>query len=80
MRAPIRRISGLLGTSKKTVAEKEYPGQQSELLTVDGQLLVHRQRGKPDMDAIEECDDEKYKNKRNDSYAYLTNGARIDGR
>jgi hypothetical protein len=42
---------------KEEVAEKENPSDKSELLAGDGQLLVHRQGSKADVDAVEKCND-----------------------
>src|SRR5260370_13331652 len=43
----------IAGNLKQEIAEKENSHQQSELLARDGQFLVHRQRGKPNVDPVE---------------------------
>ena len=45
------------------VTLKEYPSQQAELLAGDGQLLVHRQGGKPIVDAVKISNEEKKEDK-----------------
>ena len=39
---------------EKAVTEEEDSGSESELLARHGQLLVHRQRGESDIDAVHE--------------------------
>src|SRR6267143_3535812 len=53
----------IAGDFKDGVAEKENPKEQSVLLAADGQLFVHRQRRKPNVDAIEKGYDEKNEDK-----------------
>src|SRR6266700_4018354 len=45
------------GNFKKEIAQKEDPGDQTELLAGNRQLLVHRQRRKPNVDPVEKADD-----------------------
>ncbi len=54
---------------KQKIAEKENTNQQSKLLAGDGQLLVHRQRGKPNIDPVEIGDDIQEKKIRQNSEA-----------
>jgi hypothetical protein len=61
----------LAGNFKQEITDKENPKDQSELLASDGQLFVHRQRGKPNVDAVEEGNDVKKKNERNDPNLHL---------
>src|SRR5438876_8276208 len=49
--------------SKEQVAKKEDPSEQTELLARDRQLLVHRQRRKPNVDPVEKADDVQQENK-----------------
>jgi len=48
---------------KEEVAEKENSEDQSVLLAADRQFSVHRQRRKPNVDAIEKGNDEKQETK-----------------
>jgi len=64
----------LAGNFKEEITDKENPKDQSELLASDGQLFVHRQRGKPNVDAVEEGNDVKKKNERNDPNLHFPNG------
>ena len=43
--------------SKEQVAEKEDPGEQTELLAGDRQFLVHRQRRKTNVNPVEKAND-----------------------
>src|SRR5580704_14356655 len=47
----------IAGNFEEEVAEKENPEDQSVLLAGNGQFLIHRQRGKPDVHAIEKGND-----------------------
>jgi hypothetical protein len=49
----------LAGNFKEEITDKENPKDQSELLASDGQLFVHRQRGKPSVDAVQEGNKEE---------------------
>ena len=52
---------------EKTVPKEEDSGRESELLAGHGQLLVHGQRGEPDVDAVHERDDIKKEQERKES-------------
>jgi hypothetical protein len=67
----------IAGNFKEEITDKENPKDQSELLASDGQLFVHRQRGKPNVDAVEEGNDVKKKNERNDPNLHFPNGFRF---
>ncbi len=54
---------------KQEIAEKENSIQQSKLLAGDGQLLVHRQGGKPNVDPVKIRDDVQKEKVRKDSEA-----------
>src|SRR6516165_2477408 len=51
---------------KNEIAPIEYARQEPELLASDSQLLVHRQRRKPNVDPVNEVNDEENKDKRDD--------------
>ena len=69
----------IAGDFKKEVAKKENPENESELLAADGQLFVHCERGKPNVVAINECNDEKHKNKWENPEAYFLDSSGADG-
>ena len=63
---------------KEEVAKKENPEEQSELLASDCQLLIHRQRGKPNVDAVQISDDVEKKNKGDNPDPHFPNRLRSD--
>ena len=65
--------------SKEQVAEKEDPGEQTELLARDRQLLVHRQRRKPNVDAVEKADDVHQEKKGDNPDPYFPNRSSLNG-
>jgi hypothetical protein len=69
----------IAGDLKKEIAEKEDPADQSELLAGNPQLLIHGQRGKVNVGAIQMAREIKQKNIRNDSQTYFSNGPGFDG-
>src|SRR5712692_4984545 len=79
IRAPILCSSRLLGNFKDEVAEKENPDEQSKLLAGDTQLIVHRQRGEPNVDPVEIGNDveKQYEGKNPDPH--FPNRLRFDG-
>src|SRR5438552_11256927 len=60
---------------KEEVAEKENAEDESKRLAADGQLLVHRQRRKADVVAIDERDNEKQEDEGENPEAYFLNGS-----
>jgi hypothetical protein len=64
----------IAGDFKEEVAEKENPEDQSVLLAGDRQLPIHRERRKPDVDAIEKGNDKKQEDK--NPYPYFLNRRR----
>src|SRR6266446_5259136 len=64
--------------SKEQVAEKEDPGEQTELLARDRQFLVHRQRRKPNVDPVEKADDVQQENKGDNPDPYFPNRSGLD--
>jgi hypothetical protein len=69
----------IAGDFKDEVAEKENPKDQSVLLAGDGQLFVHRQRRKPNVEAIEKGNDEKQEDKGKNPDPQFSNRSRFDG-
>src|SRR5437667_12399616 len=67
------------GNFKKEIAQKEDPGDQTELLAGDRQLLVHRQRRKPNVDPVEKADDVQQKKKRENQDTQFPNSSCLDG-
>ena len=65
--------------SKEQVAEKEDPSEQTELLARDRQLLVHRQRRKPNVDPVEKADDVQQENKGENPDPHFPNRSGLDG-
>src|SRR5713101_10184520 len=65
--------------SKEQVAEKEDPSEQTELLAGDRQLLVHRQRRKPNVDPVEKADDVHQENKRENPHPHFPNRSGLNG-
>ena len=53
----------IAGDFKEEVAEEENTEEQSALLAGDGQLSVHRQRRKPNVDTIEKGNNEEEEDK-----------------
>ena len=63
----------ITGNFKKEVTDKKDSEDQSELLASDGQLFVHGQRGKADVDTVEEGHDKKKKDEGDDPELYFPN-------
>lgn len=53
----------IAGDFEEEISEKENPEDQSVLLVGDGQFLIHRQRGKPNVEAIKKSNNEKQEDK-----------------
>ena len=68
----------IAGDLEKAVTEKENPGCESELLAGHRQLLVHRQRGEPDVDAVNERDNIENEQERQESELQLSDGPPFD--
>src|SRR6266480_7927037 len=64
---------------KEEVAEKENPGEQTELLASDRQLLVHRQRRKRNVDSVEKADDVQQEKKGENPGPHFPNRSSLDG-
>src|SRR6516162_9092734 len=67
----------ITGDLKEEVAEKENSEDQSILLAGNSELFVHRQRCKPNVDAVEKANDVKEKNERDDPGLHFPNGLRL---
>jgi hypothetical protein len=67
------------GNFEEEISEKENPEDQSVLLAGDGQFPIHRQRGKPNVDAIEKGNDEKQEDKGKNPHPQFANGSGVDG-
>src|SRR6266481_2274576 len=65
--------------SKEEVAEKENPGEQTELLAGDRLFLVHRQRRKPNVDPVEKADDVHQEKKGENPDSYFLNRSSLNG-
>jgi len=61
------------GNLKEEVPKKEYPGHQPKLLGRNGQLLVHRQRRKPDVDPVQKRNNVKKKNEGDNPHPHSMN-------
>src|SRR6266705_4160204 len=69
----------IAGNFKKEIAQKEDPGDQTELLAGNRQLLVHRQRRKPNVDPVEKADDVQQEKKGQYPGPYFPNRSCLDG-
>src|SRR5881392_1200841 len=67
------------GDFKKEIAQKENPGDQTELLAGDCQFLVHRQRREPNVDPVEKADDVQQENKGENPDLDFPNRSGLDG-
>src|SRR5207247_10269403 len=67
------------GNFKKEIAQKEDTGDQTELLAGDSQLLVHRQRRKPNVDPVEKADDVQKEKKWENQDTQYTNCSDLIG-
>ena len=68
----------IAGNLKEKVAPKEDSRCESELLTGDRQLAIHRQRRKPQVDSVDEGDDVEDKEKREQSDPELPDRRGLD--
>jgi hypothetical protein len=53
----------IAGNFKDDIADEENPGYEPKLLARDSQFLVHRQGGKPNIDAVDKRHDVKNEEK-----------------
>ena len=67
------------GNFKKEIAQKEDTGDQTELLAGDRQLLIHRQRRKPNVDPVEKTDDVQQEKKGQYPGPHFPNRSGLDG-
>src|SRR5712692_8241973 len=63
---------------KDDIADEENPGYEPKLLAGDSQFLVHRQGGKPNVDAVEKGHDVKNEEKGKKSDLQFLNGSGVD--
>src|SRR5215471_18404345 len=57
---------------EKAITKEEHSGCESELLAGHRQLLIHSQRGEPDVDAVHERDDIKEEEERKEAELILS--------
>jgi hypothetical protein len=69
----------IAGDFEEEVAEKENPKEQSVLLAGDGQLSVHRQRRKPNVDPVKKTNDEKNEDIGENPNPHFLDCSRLDG-
>jgi hypothetical protein len=69
----------IAGNFKEELSKKENAGDQSVLLAGYGQFPVHRERSKPNVDAIEQGNNKKHQNKGNKPHPQLANGSGFEG-
>ena len=69
----------IAGDFEEEVAEKENPKEQSVLLAGDGQLFVHRQRRKPNVDPVKKANDKKKEDKGENPNPHFLDCSRLDG-
>jgi hypothetical protein len=69
----------IAGDFKDGVAEKENPEEQTVLLAGDGQLFVHRQGCKPDVDPVKKANDEKNEDIGENPNPHFLDSSRLDG-
>src|ERR1700693_2338134 len=69
----------IAGNLKEEISKKENAEDQSVLLAGYAQFPVHRQRGKPNVDAIKKGNNEKHEDKRKNPHPQFANSSGFKG-